>query len=430
MTQAAGQSAAFARSPLPEQFCNLDRLLFAMRERNLDGLVATTSLNTFYLSGLNGIAHKSDEPRPYAVIVSRHCPGQAILVVADYYLASVMAQPTWIRDVRSFRAVMMPLDLPARRDDVLRFVPRTESAPSWLDGMRATFAANITDAIRAALRDLGLDRGRVAFDELRVGGQLGLDGLNVCDGYDPMMFARSVKSAAELQLLRRATALNEQAIMDTVHRWDRGMSWREFNRAYHRAVIDLGGFVRDPGAMVWGHPRGGDAAITLASSLDDFELTQGTHVMFDCHGTLDLYCWDGGKTWMVDAEPQGRTKTLAIATANAAEAVRDAMRPGVRISRLQAIGRTAFRRSGVPDADQAVIFFHGLGLSHMDLEQCNARGEAVADWALEQDMVVPLHLLWPGGERERIWVEEVVRVGADGGEPFFSWGFDPITGRG
>jgi hypothetical protein len=22
----------------------------------------------------------------------------------------------------------------------------------------------------------------------------------------------------------------------------------------------------------------------------------GTHVMFDCHGTIDLYCWDGGKT--------------------------------------------------------------------------------------------------------------------------------------
>ena len=422
--------SGFARVALPARFCNLDRLLFSMRERGLDGIVASTGLNTFYLSGLNGIAHKSDEPRPYAVVLSRHCPEQAILIVADYYLGSVMAQPTWIEDVRSFRAVMLPLDLPAHQDDVLRFIPQSAQAPAWMATMRESFAGNIADAIRGALRDLNLHEATVAFDELRLGHQLALERLQIRDAYDPLMFARTVKSDAELSLLRRATALNEQAMSAAIHSWDRGMSWREFNSAYHRAVIDLGGFVRDPGAMVWGHPRGGDAAITLASSFDDFELTQGTHVMFDCHGTLDLYCWDGGKTWIVDAEPQGRARTIATATANAAEAVRAAMRPGVRISELQAIGRQAFRGSGAPDADQAIIFFHGLGLSHMDLEQITARGEPNVDWALEEDMVVPLHVLYPGGEHERIWVEEVVRVDVDGGEPFFSWGFEPIVGRG
>ncbi|MFT5174869.1 MAG: Xaa-Pro dipeptidase, partial [Gammaproteobacteria bacterium] len=85
-------SNSFPRVPLPQRFCNLDRLLFSMRERDLDGIVVSTGLNTFYLSGLNGVAHKADEPRPYAVIISRHCPQQAILVVADYYLGSVMAQ--------------------------------------------------------------------------------------------------------------------------------------------------------------------------------------------------------------------------------------------------------------------------------------------------------------------------------------------------
>jgi hypothetical protein len=29
----------------------------------------TAPWNVFYLTGFNGIAHKSDEPRPYAVIV-------------------------------------------------------------------------------------------------------------------------------------------------------------------------------------------------------------------------------------------------------------------------------------------------------------------------------------------------------------------------
>ena len=54
----------------------------------------------------------------------------------------------------------------------------------------------------------------------------------------------------KIGLLRRATALNRAAIERTVQSWSKGMRWRELNRAYHAAVVDLGGFVRDPGAMV------------------------------------------------------------------------------------------------------------------------------------------------------------------------------------
>ena len=77
MRQNTGRFATgdtFARVPLPKRFCNLDRLLFAMKARGLDGIVATAPWNVFYLTGFNAIAHKSDEPRPYAVILSRHMP--------------------------------------------------------------------------------------------------------------------------------------------------------------------------------------------------------------------------------------------------------------------------------------------------------------------------------------------------------------------
>jgi hypothetical protein len=42
--------------------------------------------------------------------------------------------------------------------------------------------------------------------------------------------------------------------------------------------------------------EGADPALTLATGLEDDVVEPGTHVMFDCHGTIDLYCWDGGKT--------------------------------------------------------------------------------------------------------------------------------------
>jgi Xaa-Pro dipeptidase len=45
-------------------------------------------------------------------------------------------------------------------------------------------------------------------------------------------------------------------------------------------------------------------------------------------------------------------------------------------------------------------------------------------------MVVPVHLLYPGGEHERFWLEEVVAIRTDGGKPLFSWGFGPLTREG
>ena len=77
----------------------------------------------------------------------------------------------------------------------------------------------------------------------------------------------------------------------------------------------------------------------LQTGLEDDEVAPGTHVMFDCHGTLDLYCWDGGKTWVVEGEPEGGAKQFAKATVAVAEALLDAMRPGAQDQRSCRRGR-------------------------------------------------------------------------------------------
>jgi hypothetical protein len=220
------------------------------------------------------------------------------------------------------------------------------------------------------------------------------------------------------------------AIGKTVASWDKGATWRDLNIAYARSVAELGGFVRDPGGMVWGHPRGTEQTIMLSTAFEDSEVEAGTHVMFDCHGTIDLYCWDGGKTWIVDGEPEGDARRWAKATTAVAETLIAAMKPGARIVDLQALARATYRKAGVPDPDSALIFFHGLGLSHMELELMTADGKAHGgNWVLEEGMVAPIHLLYPGGQFDRSWCEEVVEIGSDGGQPLFSWGYDPITGR-
>src|SRR6516225_5364033 len=119
-TARSATADAFARAPLPKRFCNLDRLLHAMKARGLDGIVATTPWNVFYLAAFNAIAHKSDEPRPYAVILSRH--------------------------------------LPARQSDIDLFIPRAGVGVPWIGRARAAYAFDMASAVRRALKDLRLER--------------------------------------------------------------------------------------------------------------------------------------------------------------------------------------------------------------------------------------------------------------------------------
>jgi Xaa-Pro aminopeptidase len=152
----------------------------------------------------------------------------------------------------------------------------------------------------------------------------------------------------------------------------------------------------------------------------------GMHIMWDCHGTWQHYCWDGGKTWVVDEDILADARVVADGVVNAMHALQDALRPGARLSQLQATARKALRSSGVSCAEDAFIFFHGLGLEHIDMEIT----ESHQDWAVEDGMVVSAHLQVPGDERHRGWLEEIFLVTPHGGEAFFTWDHAPLTGSG
>ena len=223
--------------------------------------------------------------------------------------------------------------------------------------------------------------------------------------------------------------INERAIQKTVATWDKGMTWRELNFAYYKAAVATGGIVDDPRGNVFSNPRGVDPAIMLNMGLEDFVIEPGVQVLFDCHGYWNMYCWDGGKTWIVDEQLSGTSAEVAHATTAAIAELVQAMRPGVRVSQLQAKIRGVYKGFGI-DPESVHIYFHGMGLSHSDLEQYVEEGKPYPDWALESNMVVATHLLYPGSDRQRYWVEDVVVVRPDGGESLYSWDFNPITGKG
>jgi Xaa-Pro aminopeptidase len=417
--------AAFKRSPLPAQLCHAARLFETLEQRGLDGIVAYLRPNVLYLSSFAPPSNQSvHETNGYAaVVISRHAPDQPVIVVAEFDLAYFLSQQSWITDVRPYATLLLPFDLPLGDSPLDRFIPLGHRQSPWAERARAKYAPSLVEGVRRAVQDLGLANGVLGFDDLRFASQVGVDPI---DAYGTLKYIRQVKTDAELQLLRIATQLNQQAIEQTIASWSRGTTWQEMVHTYHIAATSLGGFVRDPGAVVVANAPGADPALYMTSGLEDFVVEPGMHIMWDCHGTWQHYCWDGGKTWIVDDDPLPRGRVIADGVANAMATIEQALRPGARLSQLQTAARRALRASGVSAADDAFIFFHGLGLEHIDMEIT----ESHQDWAVEEGMVVSAHLQVPGDERERGWLEEIFLVRRDGGQAFFTWDHAPLVGSG
>jgi len=92
-------------------------------------------------------------------------------------------------------------------------------------------------------------------------------------------------------------------------------------------------------------------------------------------------------------------------------------------------GKDFFDASGVSKGQDALLQTVGR------MAESQARGERSeidgtvdgADWPLQEGMVIAAHLLCPGNEKERCWIEEVFLVKEGGAEAFFTWGNDPLT---
>ena len=414
---------------MPERFCNLERILDIMDRNNIDGLVLQTRHNVYYTTGFWLNSMHADEPYPCAFILSRRLPNEPTVVVGDVMIANFVYQDTWVSDIRPYRLPqLVQFDIPLDQQPLSRFVPEGGAAAPWYANAERAYEANWTslaDACTAALKDLGLDRGVVGVDNLQLQGAIEAAGAEVVDAYWHMMDARHVKTAPEIELLKEATLTNQAAQERMVREWQPDMTWRETYSVYNEEARNLGGHVEAPAVSTMSTICPGRCFMVSAATEPDIKLEPGTNVILDCHGMRNGYCWDGGKTWRIgELVPEGSARSRLEAAASALQEINAACKPGVTARDVQAVGRSVLRKHGIHDADEAMIYIHGVGLSHVD------QNMADPDWAVEENAVLASHIYVPGGPEDRVWIEDVLLVTPEGGERFFTWDYVdwPSTG--
>jgi Xaa-Pro aminopeptidase/Xaa-Pro dipeptidase len=150
----------------------------------------------------------------------------------------------------------------------------------------------------------------------------------------------------------------------------------------------------------------------MFSEPTDRELEPGQFVRIDLNATLQGYYADLGRMAVV-GEPTGEQSAAYDAHIELNRRILKAMRPGATCAEMFAVQQEEGRRLGVELLEQPSIGFgHAIGTNANDAPKLMASDATV----LEEGMVFNIEPDVIGPDGERIHVEKMVLVGADGGE--------------
>ena len=124
------------------------------------------------------------------MVISRHDLQHPILIGPDIFVSPFLYEPIWIEDIRPHRSVLLPVGASTDRSEFFRFMPASRQGSGWVKNAGDRFAGGLFEAIRDAVKDLGLTHGRVGYDDLRVGAKVAGSLADVFDAFDLMMFVR------------------------------------------------------------------------------------------------------------------------------------------------------------------------------------------------------------------------------------------------
>jgi Xaa-Pro aminopeptidase len=342
------------------------RLTGVLEAEGLDALVATTTENVYYVSGLRSISHALFRGLELYAIVTRR--GTA-LVIPFIDATGVASEGITVDHVVTYGKFFFEYaDDPGEVGEKIR---RWTQAP----------AASPADALASALGDLGVLGRRIGLDEgnlfpatwRRVEERLA--GTTLVPAYQLFRQARMVKGPDEVAALERAALIAEDGIAAVVAMLKAGVTEREAARVYEQEVLRKGAQPFFTVVTI------GERAALADVYPSDRALRRGDLVRFDLGCLVGPYRSDISRTAVLGAptDKQARFYGAILAGERAALA---AMKPGVSVRTLFDVAVRATREHGMPHYQRHHVG-HGIGLEPYDPPTINA----ATDVALEPGMV-------------------------------------------
>ena len=404
---------------------NLEQAYRVMEEEQLDGLVLAEPINVFHLTGHWGSLAKMGYPAPAYALLSkdpRQAPGLVMMQFIYYYTYSDgyfdFPLQTWLFtgwDKRLEEAGAAaagqgepPANPPYTFEDKgeveLRAIERHRL--STLDSALSqnTLSADARWALVNAAKGMGLDRGRIGVDHVVVNAIFETAGLDAVPVYADRALRRirAVKSPREIELMTFSAQANAEAALVAARAARAGATYQELRAAFFSEAArrgNLGVFMQ---------------VDTIGAETGDGEFRDGQAFQIDCVSHGFHYHGDYGRTVFL-GEPPRSMKRVTDAIALGWDAIREALKPGLRYSEIRAIGVEALKRAGY-DLDVAFTP-HSVGLMHTDDPgRADSPFYVKEDVVLAENMIIsvdcPVRNVGLGGSAH---LEDLTLITADGG---------------
>jgi Xaa-Pro aminopeptidase len=270
------------------------RVRARMRERGVDVLLVTSPPNLYYLTGFESIWYPPRAPVAVVVTAADHR-----LVFLDYERHETLVRETAHYDDAVFY----------RYEDVLDTIAGTFRERGWLGG---------TIGLERWSQAPGAPLIEALAQRLREGGGTLVDGDWVVDR------VRLVKSAAELECVRRAAAIVDAAFADLAETLRPGMTELQIGARLDSVMADHGGEAAAIRTMVSAGP---DVWCRTHAPPSRRPVEAGDVMYVDACGVFNRYHVDVCRTFAIGRDhPQARA--ILDVTAASVDAVRAAVRPG------------------------------------------------------------------------------------------------------
>lgn len=397
---------------------NRERALQTMDRLGLDALVASAPRNVYYASGFwTRISEWGFQENQATVIVPRDPARPPILVVPEFAISGLIETPTWIPQVRTTE--FLSTSAVAHEPEPVRLDPlQGDIERLYADKVSGTMAPNIVLGTAAALAELGLERARVGFDDLRLAlhVQAELPTLNWVDGIDAWLHIRKVKTPQEIEFLRHGAAINEAGLRDIMPAIRPGVVWKDVAARFRNFVQERGAnLLSAQKALQFGAEYGGEYFPDLMFAANDWKVRDGQVIIFESWGTYSNYAFDVSRTVHV-GEPSAEYRQICATISAAQQESVQHLRAGMSThDAWAAISKIAYAMD-IPTPRKTLVFLHSIGLDIIELPSSYPAFGQVKDFVLEENTVVNFEFLYFGHSVAPYHLESSYLIKAGGAE--------------
>jgi len=402
--------------------CNLPRAHTKMDEQKLDAIVGATFINSYYLSGVRSLFNEWCFSEPYEAAILPRDTGKAptLVTLTSVLPALVGGAPTWMPNVclyewYSMDSTVEPVDEGNELGAAIaRFID---------ERVTGKFANDIVSATVGALKDLGLSRGRIGFDDLRFAGFVReqLPDIEIVDAHTLFWDIRKVRTRRELQLLSYAARANQAALHTVIEEIRPGVNWRDLAYLYKDTWTRHGGrAVSDKGLLWGGRFKGQHIPDTFFMPDNDFEIEAGKYYVLEGEGHVLQYNADASRTIFVGDPPADYLKGVD-AVMRAYEAIEKTLMPGRSSKDTYQTAMAVMEAEGVPYPGKTLIITHGVGLEFVEWYTPFPTQRGIPEsFELEANLTIGMDCLYYGHTLGSFHFENGMVITEDGPRSFYA----------